>query len=113
MAGKRIITEETMVEAGINFLCRSVRKTTIVIAGENRPAIEKCEDGSGPEVSEVNISREKLICVDCQSRKECIFIVADRRRNAICELDTLERHGIKSVLKRHCMLNSLKKYAMY
>ena len=113
MAGKRIITEETMLEAGINFLCRSVRKTKIVIAGQNRPAIKKSEDESCLQVCEVNVSREKLIGVDCQSRKECIFIVADRRRNAICELDTLERHGIKSVLKRHCMLNSLKKYAMY
>ena len=39
-----MISEETMIEAGINFLCRSVRKTTIVIAGENRSAMKKTED---------------------------------------------------------------------
>ena len=113
MAGKRMISEETMIEAGINFLCRSVRKTTIVIAAENWSAMKKSEEESCQQVCEVNVSSEKLIGVDYQSRKEYVFIVADRRRNAICELDTLERHGIKSVLKRHCMLNSLKKYAMY
>ena len=113
MVGERIIIEETMVNAGINFLCRSVPKTTIVIAEDKLCTPKKNETKNCPLVCEIDGCREMLFGVDYQSGKECVFIVAGRRRNAICEIDSLERHGIRSVLKRYCILNSLKKYAMY